>query len=314
MTTQAEIAAEQERRQAAADATGLFEQLQTAAELPDAASLENNPIIQRLPSSLEGLNDATMLDEQGNRVVVPEDKIPGDVSHEMPRNTVEGGALTFAGQTFTGKRVVFRTDTGQPVPVLTYFLPTVIKKIRDDGKLAFTFQDPGFRPPKGQFPCYLNAKAPESEAFHRMGLPACPADALPSEVDRDDHMIHRHSSEWRRIEDIRVRTERAEDREQNRVLREALAQSLTSDNPTLSPTPVVEEAAPVASSATEGVDFVPTAPHYGGGAGSAVAEPVDPKPFKSQCLHCDKMTEGKSQGQADNFMRMHSKKHEVTED
>ena len=290
---------QEEARRAEADAEGLFQQLMDAEGLPNAADLESSPIIQRLPSSVEQVEDISVLDEGAKRVTVSPDNLSPDDLMQMPRNSNEGGGLTVGGQTFTGKRVVYRTDTGRPWAVLTYFLPTVLKKLRDDGKLAFTLRDPGKRPPKGQYPCYLNSGAPEADDFHRMGFPECPMGELPTETDRDDHMRNKHQAEWRRIEDIRVRTERIEDRESMHMMREALAVSLGNQTIPSSSTSVTEPVAPVADSATD----TPLV------SDEWVAEHVDPKPFSASCGKCDKVTKGKSQAQADNFLRLHDKSH-----
>lgn len=290
MTT--DVSKEETARRAEADAEGLFEQLYAAEDLPNAASLESNPVIQRLPSSVEQVEDISILAPDGSRVTVSPDKVSQNDLNQYPRNSVEGGDLTYAGKTITGKRVVFRTDTGKPVEVLTYILPVVLRKKRDDGMLAFTLRDPGFRPPKGDFPCFLNAKAPESEAFHRMGLPACDQDALPSAIDRDDHMIHRHTAEWRRIEDIRIRAERKEDREINREMKAALVRNLPNqDIPSSSD-----------SSPTE------TVSDFRGGHAVEKLDKAD-KSFMSSCAHCDKTTKGHTQRQSDHFMQMHEKSH-----
>jgi len=301
MTT--ETSKEEEARQAEADAEGLFAQILEAENLPAASSLESNPIIQRLPSSVKQVEDVSILAEDGKRVTVSAENLTADQLNQYPRNSNEGGSLNLNGQTITGKRIVFRTDTGQPVPVLTYFLPTVLQKKRDDGKLAFTLRDPGFRPPKGEYPCYLNSKAVEAEAFHRMGFPECPMGELPTPTDRDDHMLNKHKSEWRRIEDIRVRGERQEDREMARNLNELLSSQLKGSDS--SPAPVVEAVAPVAASAAE------THADFQGeiSTNTTKVKETDQISYTASCDKCDKTTTGKSQRQANNFLRMHSKKH-----
>ena len=132
MTT--EITRAEQIKRDAADAEGLFEQILAAEELPNAASLESNPIIQRLPSSVEQVEDISILSPDGSRVTVSPEKVSQDDLNQYPRNSVEGGDLIYAGQTITGKRILFKQDTGRPVPVLSYLIPTVLKKKLENGK------------------------------------------------------------------------------------------------------------------------------------------------------------------------------------
>jgi hypothetical protein len=100
------------------------------------------------------------------------------------------------------------------------------------GELVFTIYDPGIRPSKGQFKCYLHKDDPRREEWDSLGLPVCPAGNLASAYHRDRHLSKKHKDEGATIADIDRRkrededkADRAEDRRLQREILQQVAES-----------------------------------------------------------------------------------------
>ena len=113
---------------------------------------------------------------------------------------------------------IYDTKTGDRSLCNRNMLLQHLKKKREDGSIVFTTKDPGFRPPQGELKCMLHPKSPDRKHYDELGLPTCSKDNLKSRFQVIRHMQKRHKMEWLTIEQERVDTEKAEDREFQRQL------------------------------------------------------------------------------------------------
>lgn len=128
-------------------------------------------------------------------------------------------ALRSAGYTY-----VYHTQTGERSVVNRNMLPAQLRKVRDDGKLAFTMAKPAVPPRRGSTLCLLHVDHPRRAEFDALGLPTCPKATLTSELQAEFHMQKKHKSSWAAIEKRREKSEKDEERELQRAFMQAVVQ------------------------------------------------------------------------------------------
>uniref|UniRef100_A0A6M3IIQ9 C2H2-type domain-containing protein n=1 Tax=viral metagenome TaxID=1070528 RepID=A0A6M3IIQ9_9ZZZZ len=122
-----------------------------------------------------------------------------------------------------GYVMVWDSRTYVQAPVLYYMLPQVLRKKRADGSYRWTTNNPGKRPQRGTYKCLLHKEDPNRDHYASLGFRECPKENITSPYQVTQHMKSRHKREWESIEDARLKAERAEDRDIQRMLAEALA-------------------------------------------------------------------------------------------
>ncbi|KKM30272.1 hypothetical protein LCGC14_1566150 [marine sediment metagenome] len=138
----------------------------------------------------------------------------GDETLEAP--------MTIKEMTNAGYKSVWNTETREWAPVLSYMLPGVLRQKRPDGKFMWTTAQPTKPPDRGTLKCLLHEDSPGREEFNRMGLRVCGKSNITNEFEVKQHMMMKHSKEWKSIEDGRLERERQEDRTYQKTLIEAI--------------------------------------------------------------------------------------------
>jgi hypothetical protein len=131
---------------------------------------------------------------------------------ELPAPMV-AGALQSAGYVY-----IYDSRTGERSLTNRNMLPTQLQKKRDDGTPVFTVVKPQAQPARGTLKCLLHPDQPERAQYDALGLPVCLKSNLTSPYQVEQHMRHRHPTEWATIEEERKRKEKEEDREFQRSL------------------------------------------------------------------------------------------------
>ena len=130
--------------------------------------------------------------------------------------------MTVKELTSAGYKSVWDSRTYEWAPVLSYMLPEVLTRKREDGSRIWTTVDPKKRPKRGTHKCMLHQDSPAREEYDKMGLRSCKKSNIINEFEVKQHMGKKHPKEWQAIEDLRKERERQEDRADQKLLREAL--------------------------------------------------------------------------------------------
>ena len=173
---------------------------------------------------------------------------PQDVLHagddEVPAPIV-AATLKSAGYV-----IVYDRESGEPSLCNVNMLPAQLRKRNDEGKLAFTWKKPAKPPTRGKTRCMLHPERRESW-MDEMGLPLCKKRGyLPNEYQAEQHLRHRHNTEWKALEARREQEKRAEDRAAQQAMLTLLSRSVAASpsggaTPTIS-TPAAMQDAPTA--------------------------------------------------------------------
>ena len=161
------------------------EMLQDAESVEVPSELKSNPIIHR-----------------------------GDETLEAP--------MTVKEMSSAGYKSVWDTRTYEWAPVLYYMLQEVLGRKRTDGSHIWTTVDPKRKPQRGTYKCMLHKDNPGRKEFDLMGLRVCPKDNIRNDFEVKQHMLKKHPKEWLTLEDVRKEKERQEDRDDAKLLRNAL--------------------------------------------------------------------------------------------
>lgn len=129
---------------------------------------------------------------------------------------------------------LYATATGEPRPVPVWTLEgknSILLRKNADGTPVFSTKPPANKPwALGTYPCLLAAGHPDRDRYIDMGLGVepCKGEHLASPYQVEMHMRHRHSQEWKTIQDaeMRARDQRQQDfmELQTRVAQQALNQ------------------------------------------------------------------------------------------
>jgi hypothetical protein len=178
--------------------------------------------LERAPDVLDAAG--TTLDSVGSFDTVAPGEVPlrGDGS---------GGVETLATpqrvseKTSAGHFYIYNPRTGdRSITNGNQLRQQLTKRDPFDGGLMFVPKDPGIRPKTGTFRCLLHPKNPESARWLAMGLAACTKrGTFQNEAEAMRHLRRKHKSQWEIMEEVRKDTERSEDRQQSKVLSQALA-------------------------------------------------------------------------------------------
>jgi len=126
----------------------------------------------------------------------------------------EAGLMTISG---AGRVLTYHSQTGEPTPCNRNMLLHHLRKTLPDGGFAYTLQDPGFRPRKGQVKCMLHpdVRLPEYDSY---GFPVCMSAHIPNNYEMRQHMKNRHRAAFQALELMREERQREEDRQFQREL------------------------------------------------------------------------------------------------
>ena len=113
---------------------------------------------------------------------------------------------------------VWDSRTFERIPILYYMLPQKMRTKRVDGSYRFTTVDPGQKPKRGTIKCMLHKDGKNRKHYDDLGFRVCPKDNITNPHQLKQHMLKKHKQEWADIEDGRKDSERAEDRELQRIL------------------------------------------------------------------------------------------------
>jgi len=126
----------------------------------------------------------------------------------------EAGLMTINS---AGRVTTYHTATGEPTPCNRNMLLSHLRKRLDDGRPAYTLDDPGFRPQLGNVKCMLHpdARQPEYDSY---GFPVCMSAHLRNVYQMRRHMKHRHGDVFDAIEHMEQERRRDEERQFQREL------------------------------------------------------------------------------------------------
>ena len=126
----------------------------------------------------------------------------------------EAGLMTINS---AGRVMTYHVATGEPTPCNRNMLLSHLRKRLDDGRPAFTLDDPGFRPQLGNVKCMLHpdARRPEYDSY---GFPVCMSAHLRNVYQMRRHMKHRHGDVFDAIELMEQERRRDEERQFQREL------------------------------------------------------------------------------------------------
>jgi hypothetical protein len=113
-----------------------------------------------------------------------------------------------------GYIVVYHKATREPSVILADALGKQLKKVDPDtGQLAFQLDKPKQSPYRGVLKCRLHADDPDRSKHDQFGFAHCKKSNIPTEYQRNMHMIRKHKQEWAAIQADKAERERAETRE-----------------------------------------------------------------------------------------------------
>lgn len=113
---------------------------------------------------------------------------------------------------------IYHTQTGEPRTLPYLYAETALyKRFRPKdgrelaGKRVFTSKNPGIWV-LGTVKCLLHPDRPNRKLYDSWGLPTCKSEHFPSEFEAERHLSGDHSAAANRIEEIKEKEERDEDR------------------------------------------------------------------------------------------------------
>ncbi len=161
-----------------------------------------------------------VVEDVGGEIIERGSGTPGtdDETPPMVSTKTEGGGYT----------IVYHTETGLDSKVSKNMLPAQLRKTLPSGKRAFTIYapftpgGPTTRPVEGTIKCYMHKDSEMRPICDEFGFVFCPKDNISSGFDLRQHMVWRHTQEWRAFEERRTQRDRDEDREIQRGMLAAM--------------------------------------------------------------------------------------------
>ena len=129
-----------------------------------------------------------------------------------------GVGMKFNTLVSAGWVYVYHSETGDKSRINKNMLRTQLQKRLPSGKYAFSLYPPKdkdgniIKPMMGIIKCLLHQDNPNRASYNQMGFGVCPKENLPSQHALIQHMEHRHSTEYKAIEKVRIDAEKAEER------------------------------------------------------------------------------------------------------
>ncbi len=134
----------------------------------------------------------------------------GDATQPAPMTVKE---LSSAGYVY-----VWDTRSFERIPILYYMLPSKLRQRREDGSFRFTTTDPKQMPKRGNVHCMLHSDNENRKHYDELGFRVCQKENIRNAYELTRHMQLKHSKEWATIEQERIKKEREEDRQLQRLL------------------------------------------------------------------------------------------------
>jgi hypothetical protein len=220
-----------------------------------------------------------LMEEDSSSVVPPDYMQPGEIVNRPSEDSPL--AMRVSSLAFKGYVEVWDNRTGVKSLQPWWLLWQTMRKKRSDGSLIFTRTDPKIAPQYGaDLKCPLHPESPEYSNWISMGFKTCnegfgnPKQHIPHAEARNRHVEHSHKRLWAAQKEERETRIRDEDRQLQRDMLEAMTGVVTRSVAV----PPVEEAE---------------------------------KPYSAICDQCDKELRGRTQGIANNGLRLHRRTHEA---
>lgn len=180
---------------------------------------ENTRILEELAGQIDESPPTSLLTEApepgaDNSTIINR----GDISMPIP---MMAEPVVSAGYTY-----VWDNQTGKQSKVNNNMVTVQLNKRRKDGSRVFTTIKPDFEPRGGQYKCLLHESNESRSTYDELGLPICTKDNLDSPYQVTRHMQTRHPQEWETIDDINTAAIRAEDREIQHALLQAVTRNV----------------------------------------------------------------------------------------
>jgi hypothetical protein len=113
---------------------------------------------------------------------------------------------------------VFHKKTREPSKINRNMLKTQLDKRDDDGERAFTTVKPKQPPWRGTILCYLHKGRVDRYKWDALGAPFCTKAHIPTELDLQVHMRHRHPRSWAAMDAAEKKVIADEEREMRRAI------------------------------------------------------------------------------------------------
>lgn len=189
---------------------------------------------------------------------------------------------------FKGYVQVWDTRTGDRSLQPRWLLWQTMTKKREDGSLVFTLTDPQIAPKYGaDLKCPLHPSSPEYARLMNMGFKECQKGHIPNQAALASHLSHSHKSTFAYLEQSKAEQIRAEDRQLQRDMLEAMTKAAVRG---------------VAASVAEPLNL-----QEGDRDLAAVTVPSRRNLFDAACPDCSKTFQGKSKKQAQQRVGLHQR-------
>ena len=138
---------------------------------------------------------------------------PGTMDKVIHRGDANQPApMTLAELSSAGWVYIYEISDGQRSIANRNMLPQLLK-VKVNGKLRFTTRKPDYEPKRGTLKCLLHKDDSNRAHYNEIGFVTCPKSNITSPYQVARHMEKRHPVEWKTIEKERTDKEKAEDRQ-----------------------------------------------------------------------------------------------------
>ena len=155
--------------------------------------------------------------------------VTGEIGQGDLRPAVGGAKMLERGR---DKVTIYHVATGEASQCLYYMVADKCTMVGPDGKYIWTINPAeAATPHRGTYKCQLHPEHPDREWLDSIGLAGieCTKDNIPTVWQVREHARKKHNSALEAIKEAEARREREEDREAQRVMREAM-QALAAQN------------------------------------------------------------------------------------
>uniref|UniRef100_A0A6M3IPT0 C2H2-type domain-containing protein n=1 Tax=viral metagenome TaxID=1070528 RepID=A0A6M3IPT0_9ZZZZ len=106
---------------------------------------------------------------------------------------------------------IYDPKTGEQSRANKNMVLALLKATNPDGTRLFTTIKPAFEPLKGTHKCFLHPAGPERKRYTEMGLPVCNKSNITNPYMVKKHMMNRHPTAWKFLEEERIEKERVDE-------------------------------------------------------------------------------------------------------
>ena len=119
---------------------------------------------------------------------------------------------------------IYDTKTGEQSRANRNMLLQLLKAKRPDGTTIYTTMKPAVEVKRGSLKCMLHLDDPQRERFTDLGMPVCRKSNLTSPYMVRQHMMKRHPTAWKLLDEEKIEKERIEERALRTGLLQRMAQ------------------------------------------------------------------------------------------